>query len=299
MADPYTQSLVQDFARIGKGPMPSPAQMTQIASSMTGIGGLFDMAGMMPKMPDRKTTMLEMMREGERSPSLLQNLREENYLDAGLQLAGAIPVVGLPIKTASRLQRAKAALGDPKKYTPEEYDTRLRYLSGQFFDEDQKNLAESAVRRIADEGDDKMLLMMNVRSADDLRPDSIAFGDTAGEVAQVFTKSKAEQLLKQKRISPEEFEAISYQNKPRTAKYETQQNALLKEFDELEGIETLDPGKPLMKKQTAETKRENAALSRQMKQAGLPVQSSADAADIEPEIKEQLDIILDRTDPEG
>ena len=295
MADPYTQSLVQDFARIGKGPMPSPAQMTQIASSMTGIGGLFDMAGMMPKMPDRKTTMLEMMREGERSPSLLQNLREENYLDAGLQVAGAIPVVGMPIKTASRLQRAKAVLGDPKKYTTEEYNTRLRYLSGQFFDEDQKNLAESAVRRIADEGDDKMLLMMNVRSADDLRPESIAFGDTAGEVAQVFTKPKVEQLLKQKRISPEEYEALSYQTKPRTAKYETQQNALLKEFDELEGIETLDPGKPLMKKQTEETKRENAALSIQMKNAGLPVQSYADAADIEPKIKEQLNDILDRT----
>ena len=299
MADPYTQALGQDFARIGRGPMPSPAQMTQIASSMTGIGGLFDMAGMMPEMPDRKTTMLEMMREGERSPSLLQNLREENYLDAGLQVAGAIPFVGAPVKMVSRLQRAKAALGDPKKYTPEEYDTRLRYLSGQFFDEDQKNLAESAVKRIADEGDDKALLMMNVRSADDLRPESIAFGDTAGEVAQVFTKPKVEQLLKQNRISPEEFEALSYQTKPRTAKYETQQNALLKEFDEVEGIETLDPGKPLMKKQTEETKRENAALSRQMKQAGLPVQSSADAADIEPEIKEQLDIILDRTDPEG
>ena len=35
-----------------------------------------------------------------------------------------------------------------------------------------------------------------------------------------------------------------------------------------------------------------------MREAGLPVNSTADAADIEPEIQEQINIILDRTDPE-
>jgi enamine deaminase RidA (YjgF/YER057c/UK114 family) len=68
----------------------------------------------------------------------------------------------------------------------------------------------------------------------------------------------------------------------------------------LEGIGALptDKGTPTMKATNKDTERNNAALSKQMREAGLPVNSTADAADIEPEIQEQIDIILDRTDPE-
>ena len=48
------------------------------------------------------------------------------------------------------------------------------------------------------------------------------------------------------------------------------------------------------RKKLPELERQDAALSKQMRQAGLPVTSTKDAVEIEPEIKEQLDIILDR-----
>jgi len=63
------------------------------------------------------------------------------------------------------------------------------------------------------------------------------------------------------------------------------------------GIGTLDMDKPV-RKSSEKNIRNKAALSKQMREAGLPVNSTADAADIEPEIQEQIDIILDRTDPE-
>ena len=313
MADPYVESLVRDLERVGRGPLPSPAQMTQAFSGMTGIGGLFDMVGMMPEMPDRKTTMLEMMREGERSPSLLQNLREENYLDAGLQLAGTIPFVGAPVKMVSRLQRAKEVLGDPQKYTPEEYKTRLRYQLGQFYDEDQKNLAADAVKRIAEQGEDKSLTTMGITSADSLRPDasppSVAFSDLVkggtfqklsgpvddDTIGKLFDNVKAERLLKQNLISDEEFEAIKYQRDTRTTRFRKQQEALDEELGEAPtGIETLDPSK---KMRTEEEERKKAVTSQYLRQLGMPVDSFKDP--IEPNVQKQVDDILDRPDPEG
>jgi hypothetical protein len=300
MADPYIQSVVQDASRIGRGPMPSPAQMTQFSTQMTGIGGLLDMVGMMPEMPEKGTTMMEMLQSGERSPSLFQNLREGEYLEAGLQALGAVPFVGAPVKAAqaaSRVARAKEAVGDPSQYAPKEYQDRVRYMSGQFFNEDQKNLAESAVSRIAEEGQDKSLIPLNIQSAADLEKSSYLQAPV-----EAFNSNKVQSLLDQGRITPEEAAAIRYEKAPRTARYETQQNNLLQDpeykllEDDATGIETLptDQGKPTMKAQDKDTERNNAALSKQMREAGLPVNSLDDAADIEPEIKEQLDIILDR-----
>jgi hypothetical protein len=300
MADPYIQSVVQDASRIGRGPMPSPAQMTQFATQMTGIGGLFDMAGMMPKMPEKDTTMMEMIQERDYGPSLFENLRQGEYLDAGLQALGAVPFVGAPVKAAqaaSRVARAKEAVGDPSQYAPKEYQERVRYMAGQFFNEDQKNLAESAVSRIAEEGQDKSLMPLNIQSAADL--EKSPYLQTPVEA---FSSNKVQTLLDQGRITPEEAAAIRYEKAPRTARYETQQNNLLQDpeykllEDDATGIETLptDQGKPTMKAKDKDTERNNAALSKQMREAGLPVNSLDDAADIEPEIKEQLDIILDR-----
>ena len=300
MADPYIQSVVQDASRIGRGPMPSPAQMTQFSTQMTGIGGLFDMAGMLPKMPEKDTTMMEMIQERDYGPSLFENLRQGEYLDAGLQALGAVPFVGAPVKAAqaaSRVARAKEAVGDPSQYAPKEYQDRVRYMSGQFFNEDQKNLAESAVSRIAEEGQDKSLMPLNIQSAADLGKSPYL-----QTPVEAFSSNKVQALLDQGRITPEEAAAIRYEKAPRTARYETQQNNLLQDpeykllEDDATGIETLptDQGKPTMKAKDKDTERNNAALSKQMREAGLPVNSLDDAADIEPEIKEQLDIILDR-----
>jgi hypothetical protein len=255
------------------------------------------MAGMMPEMPEKGTTMMEMLQSGERSPSLFQNLREGEYLEAGLQALGAVPFVGAPVKAAqaaSRVARAKEAVGDPSQYAPKEYQDRVRYMSGQFFNEDQKNLAESAVSRIAEEGQDKSLIPLNIQSAADLEKSSYV-----QTPVEAFNSNKVQSLLDQGRITPEEAAAIRYEKAPRPARYETQQKALSEdpEYNLLQdpdatGIETLptDQGKPTMKAQDKDTERNNAALSKQMREAGLPVNSLDDAADIEPEIKEQLDI---------
>ena len=69
------------------------------------------------------------------------------------------------------------------------------------------------------------------------------------------------------------------------------EDARFKDVISGKGIETLDM-KP--RKKLPELERQDAALSKQMREAGLPVTSTQDAVEIEPEIKEQLDIILDR-----
>jgi hypothetical protein len=297
MADPYIQSVVQDASRIGRGPMPSPAQMTQFSTQMTGIGGLLDMAGMMPEMPEKGTTMMEMLQSGERSPSLFQNLREGEYLDAGLQALGAVPFVGAPVKAAqaaSRVSRAKEAVGDPSQYAPKEYQDRVRYMSGQFFNEDQKNLAESAVSRIADEGQDKSLIPLNIQSAADLEKSSYV-----QTPVDAFSSNKVQTLLDQGRITPEEAAAIRYENLPRTARYETQQNNLLQDpeykllEDDATGIETLPTDQPKMTAKDKDTERKNAFLSKQLRDAGVPVESFMGAEEIEPKVLAQLEDILD------
>ena len=69
------------------------------------------------------------------------------------------------------------------------------------------------------------------------------------------------------------------------------EDARFKDVISGKGIETLDM-KP--RKKLPELERQDAALSKQMREAGLPVTSTKDAVEIESEIKEQLDIILDR-----
>jgi hypothetical protein len=324
MADPYIQSVVQDASRIGRGPMPSPAQMTQFFSQMTGIGGLFDMAGMMPKMPDRKTPIMEMLQSGERNPSFSQNLREGEYTDAGLQILGAVPFVGAPIKAAqaaTRVARAKEAVGDPSQYTPKEYQERVRYMAGQFFDEDQQNLAESAVSRIADEGQSKYLTSIGVNSAKDLTPDvgppSIAFSDlvkggTFQQLSskdpaalkgytQVFNNNQIQSLLDRNLITSEEAAALKLQNATRTTRYEAQQKTLsedpeynLLEDSDATGIKTLPTDQPKMTAKDKETERKDAFLSKQLRDAGVPVESFTGAGEIEANILAQLEDILDR-----
>jgi hypothetical protein len=289
MADPYIQSVVQDASRIGRGPMPSPAQMTQFSTQMTGIGGLLDMAGMMPEMPEKGTTMMEMVQSGERNPSLFQNLREGEYLDAGLQAASIFPF-------GAFFRRAKEAVGDPSQYTPKEYQDRVRYMSGQFFNEDQKNLAESAVSRIADEGQDKSLIPLNIQSAADLEKSSYV-----QTPVEAFSSNKVQTLLDQGRITPEEAAAIRYEKAPRPARYETQQKALSEdpEYNLLQdpdatGIETLPTDQPKMTAKDKDTERKNAVLSSQLRDAGVPVESFMGAEEIEPKVLAQLEDILDR-----
>ena len=306
MANPYIQSLAQDASRIGRGPMPSPAQITNLASQMTGIGGFFDLAGGMPQMPDRPTTMLEMM-QGPRNPSFLENVRQGRNLDAGAQLLSIIPGIGPFAKAGVQsplFRRALEAIGDSTGLSKEARSDAIRGKMSSLYDEDQTKLAKEAINKIADSQQDRVLTTLGVESAEDLITNPYV-NKTPPE--ELIPKDRVNEALEKKVINSDEANALLYVNMEKRTQFDRRQRALLEDpdfkvlqdaedarFKDLisgKGIETLDM-KP--RKKLPELERQDAALSKQMRQAGLPVTSTKDAVEIEPEIKEQLDIILDR-----
>mgnify|MGYP003143896368 CR=1 FL=1 len=306
MANPYIQSLAQDASRIGRGPMPSPAQITNLASQMTGIGGFFDLFGGMPKMPDRQTTMLEMM-QGESNPSFLENVRQGQNLDAGAQLLGMVPGIGFFAKAGIKSSLFQRALDSIKNFTGLSEEARsdaIRGTMSRLYDEDQSALAKEAVNKIADSKQDRVLTTLGVESAEDLVTNPYV-NETPLE--KLIPKDRVNEALEKKVINSDEANALLYVNMEPSNQLDLRQRALLenpnfkilqesedKRYKDLmsgEGIESLDM-KP--RKKLPELERQDAALSKQMREAGLPVTSTQDAVEIEPEIKEQLDIILDR-----
>ena len=302
MANPYIQSLAQDASLMGRGPMPSPAQITNLASQMTGIGGFFDLAGGMPQMPDRPTTMLEMM-QGPRNPSFLENVRQGRNLDAGAQLLSIIPGIGPFAKAGVQsplFRRALEAIGDSTGLSKEARSDAIRGKMSSLYDEDQTKLAKEAINKIAD----RVLTTLGVESAEDLITNPYV-NKTPPE--ELIPKDRVNEALEKKVINSDEANALLYVNMEKRTQFDRRQRALLEDpdfkvlqdaedarFKDLisgKGIETLDM-KP--RKKLPELERQDAALSKQMRQAGLPVTSTKDAVEIEPEIKEQLDIILDR-----
>jgi len=87
---------------------PTEAQALNFAGLMTGVGGVLDLLGLYPQMPEEGVGFGEMI-AGETNPSLLENLQQGNYLDTGLQLLGAIPLVGAAAKAPRMLSRAELA----------------------------------------------------------------------------------------------------------------------------------------------------------------------------------------------
>lgn len=87
---------------------PTEAQALNFAGLMTGLGGVVDIFGEYPQMPAEGVSVEEMLAGGT-NPSLLENLREGEYLEAGLQALGAIPLVGAAAKAPRMLSRAELA----------------------------------------------------------------------------------------------------------------------------------------------------------------------------------------------
>ena len=306
MANPYIQSLAQDASLIGRGPMPSPAQITNLASQMTGISGFFDMAGGMPQMPDRQTTMLEMM-QGPRNPSFFENVQQGRNLDAGAQLLGIIPGIGPFAKAGVKSSLFQRALDSIKNFTGLSEEARsdaIRGTMSRLYDEDQSALAKEALNKIADSKQDRVLTTLGVESVEDLITNPYV-NETPLE--KLIPKDRVNEALEKKVINSDEANALLYVNMEPSNQIDLRQRVLLenpnfkvlqdaedarfKDVISGKGIETLDM-KP--RKKLPELERQDAALSKQMREAGLPVTSTKDAVEIEPEIKEQLDIILDR-----
>lgn len=74
-------------------PLLTPAQAANVGGGFADPFGLIDIFGGYPAFPSDEMSVEEML-VGPRSPSLMENLRQGEYLDAALQAAGVIPIVG-------------------------------------------------------------------------------------------------------------------------------------------------------------------------------------------------------------
>ena len=74
-------------------PLLTPAQAANVGGGFADPFGMIDIFGGYPAFPSDEMSVEEML-VGPRSPSLMENLRQGEYLDAALQAAGVIPIVG-------------------------------------------------------------------------------------------------------------------------------------------------------------------------------------------------------------
>jgi hypothetical protein len=94
----------------------SPAQLANIGAAFADPLGMVDITGEYPEFPAAGVSTAEMVMQGPRSPSLIQNLREGDFGAAALQGIGVVPVVGGAArairglaKGADRLEKARKA----------------------------------------------------------------------------------------------------------------------------------------------------------------------------------------------
>ena len=87
-------------------PLLTPAQAANVGGGFADPLGLVDIFGGYPAFPSDEMSVEEML-VGPRSPSLMENLRQGEYLDAALQAAGAIPFVG---GAAKSIRTARAGI---------------------------------------------------------------------------------------------------------------------------------------------------------------------------------------------
>jgi hypothetical protein len=93
----------------------TPAQTANILGAFADPLGLIDISGEFPEFPAPGVSMSEMVIQGPRSPSLVENLREGNFGAAALQSMGAIPVIGGAARTARGMIKAADRLAKAEK----------------------------------------------------------------------------------------------------------------------------------------------------------------------------------------
>ena len=92
-------------------PLLTPAQAANVSGAFVDPLGMVDIFGGYPAFPSDEMSVEEML-VGPRSPSLVENLRQGEYLDAALQAAGAIPLVS-PV--AKGLRAARGSMDEFKE----------------------------------------------------------------------------------------------------------------------------------------------------------------------------------------
>ena len=90
----------------GDEPLLSGAQTANLVAGLTGVAGVADIFGEYPEFPEGDVSVEEMVLEGQRGPSLAENIGEGNYLSAGLQTLGVLPIVGIGARAAAKALRS-------------------------------------------------------------------------------------------------------------------------------------------------------------------------------------------------
>ena len=90
----------------GDEPLLSGAQTANLLAGLTGVAGVADIFGEYPEFPEGDVSVEEMVLEGQRGPSLAENIGEGNYLSAGLQTLGVLPIVGIGARAAAKALRS-------------------------------------------------------------------------------------------------------------------------------------------------------------------------------------------------
>ena len=105
----------------------TPAQLANIGAAFADPLGMVDITGEYPEFPAAGVSVSEMVMEGPRSPSLMENLREGDFGAAALQGVGVIPVVGGAARAVRGLAKGADRLAKAQKAG---FDTDTVYYHG-------------------------------------------------------------------------------------------------------------------------------------------------------------------------
>ena len=132
-AEPQNMNLGGSVSTMmGRTPEPelpelTPAQLANIGAAFADPLGMVDITGEYPEFPAAGVSTAEMVMEGPRSPSLMENLREGNYGSAALQGVGVIPVVGGAARAIRGMLKGTDRLAKAQKAG---FDTDTVYYHG-------------------------------------------------------------------------------------------------------------------------------------------------------------------------
>ena len=112
----------------------TPAQLANIGAAFADPLGMIDITGEYPEFPAAGVSTAEMVMEGPRSPSLMENLREGDFGAAALQGVGVIPIVGGAARAIRGMLKGTDRLAKAKKAG---FDTdTVYYHATEVFDDD-------------------------------------------------------------------------------------------------------------------------------------------------------------------
>ena len=132
-AEPQNMNLGGSVSTMmGRTPEPelpklTPAQLANIGGAFADPLGMVDITGEYPEFPAAGVSTADMVMQGPRSPSLMENLREGNYGSAALQSVGVIPVVGGVARAIRGVAKGADRLAKAQKAG---FDTETVYYHG-------------------------------------------------------------------------------------------------------------------------------------------------------------------------